>query len=144
MRVFNFCQFDYYVSQCVLPWVYPSWDSLCFLDLVDYFLSHVQEVFSYYLFKYFLKSYLSCPSGAPIMWMLVCLMFSQRSPEQSFFFILFFFPIFSFAVVISAMLFSKSLSKSLSVLLPKLSCHQFLLVYCSSLFVCSLVLPGLW
>ena len=43
--VFNFCHFDYYVSQCVPPWVYPAWDSLCFLGLVDYFLSHVREIF---------------------------------------------------------------------------------------------------
>ena len=35
-----------------------SWDSLCFLDLVDCFLSHVRETFSYYLFKYFLRSFL--------------------------------------------------------------------------------------
>ena len=27
--------------------------TLCFLDLVNCFLSHVLEVFSYYLFKYF-------------------------------------------------------------------------------------------
>ena len=54
---FSFCQFDYYMSQCALPWVYPTWDSLCFLDLVDYFISHVNEVFSYYLFKYFLSSF---------------------------------------------------------------------------------------
>ena len=57
--VFNFCQFDYYVSQCVPPWAYTSWDSLCFLDLVDYFLSHIRKVFSYYLFKYFLRAVLS-------------------------------------------------------------------------------------
>ena len=54
LSVFNFCQFDYYVSQCVPPGVYSAWDSLCFLDLADYFFSHVREVFSYYLFKYFL------------------------------------------------------------------------------------------
>ena len=29
-----FCEFDYYVSWCVIPLVYPAWDSLCFLDLV--------------------------------------------------------------------------------------------------------------
>ena len=57
--VFNFRQCVYYVSWCVPPWVYPVWDSLCFLDLVDYFLSHVREVFSYYLFKYFLRYFLS-------------------------------------------------------------------------------------
>ena len=54
-----FCQFDYYASQCVPPWVYSAWDFLCFLDLVDYFLSRVQEVLSFYLFKYFLRSFLS-------------------------------------------------------------------------------------
>jgi len=40
-------------------WVYPAWDSLCFLDLVDYFFSHVKEVFRYYLFKYILRSFLT-------------------------------------------------------------------------------------
>ena len=33
--------------------------SLCFLDLVDYFLFRVSEVFSSYPFKYFLRSFLS-------------------------------------------------------------------------------------
>ena len=51
--------FGCYVSRCVPPWVYPAQNSLCFLDLVDYFLSHVREVFSYYLFKYCLSSFLS-------------------------------------------------------------------------------------
>ena len=39
--------------------VYLACYFLCFLDLVDYFLSHVREVFSYYLFKCFLGSFLS-------------------------------------------------------------------------------------
>ena len=75
---FNFCQFTY-VSRCVPPWVYPSWDSLCFLDLVDYFLLHVQGAFSYYLFKYFLWSFLSLLLGIHIMQMLMHLVLSQRS-----------------------------------------------------------------
>ena len=54
--MFLFCQFDYYVSQWVPLWVYPTWDSLLLLDMVDYFLSPVREVFSYYLFKFFLGS----------------------------------------------------------------------------------------
>ena len=33
-------------------------DSLCFLELIDYFLSHVKEVFNYNLFKYFLSPFL--------------------------------------------------------------------------------------
>ena len=32
--------------------------TLCFLNLVDYFLSHVREFFSNFLFKYFLGSFL--------------------------------------------------------------------------------------
>ena len=40
----------------VLPWVYPIWDSLGFLDLGGYFLPHLREVFHYYLIKYFLMA----------------------------------------------------------------------------------------
>ena len=43
---------------CVFPKVNPVWDSLGFLDLTDYFLSHVREVFDYNLFKYFLRPFL--------------------------------------------------------------------------------------
>ena len=38
----------------VLPWFYPVWDSLCFLDLGGYFFPHFREIFNYYLLKYFL------------------------------------------------------------------------------------------
>ena len=34
------------------------WDSLYFLDLIDYFLSHVRKVFDYNLFKCFLRLFL--------------------------------------------------------------------------------------
>jgi len=46
------------VSWGVLPWVYPVWDSLGFMDLGDYFLPHFREVFNYYLLKYFLMVFL--------------------------------------------------------------------------------------
>ena len=46
------------MSWYVLPWVYPVWDSLGFLDLGDYFLPHFREVFNYYLIKYFLMVFL--------------------------------------------------------------------------------------
>ena len=42
----------------VLPWIYPVWDSLGFLDFCGYFLPHIREVFNYYLLRYFLKSFL--------------------------------------------------------------------------------------
>ena len=46
------------MSWDVSPWVYPVWDSLGFLDLGDYFLPHLREVFNYYLLKYFLMPFL--------------------------------------------------------------------------------------
>ena len=61
----SFYQFDYCVSWCVPPLVYSSWNSLQFLDMVDYFLSCVRKVFSQYLSKYFLGSFLSL-SLAPL------------------------------------------------------------------------------
>ena len=46
------------MSWGVLPWVYPVWDSLGFLDLGGYFLPHFREVCNYYLLKYFLMAFL--------------------------------------------------------------------------------------
>ena len=46
------------MSWGVSPWVYPIWNSLCFLDLGDYFLPHFREVFNCYLLKYFLMVFL--------------------------------------------------------------------------------------
>ena len=45
----------------VPPWVYAAWDSLCSLDLAGCFISHVNEVFSYYLLKYFVSSFSLSP-----------------------------------------------------------------------------------
>ena len=61
--------------------------TLCFLDFVDYFFSHVREVFICYLFKYFPESFLSLssPSETSIIQM-VCLRLSQGSFRLSFFF----------------------------------------------------------
>ena len=62
---FNICSlylvFVNLIYMCLgvfLPWVYPLWDSLGFLDLCDYFLPHFGEVFSYYLLEYFLMAFL--------------------------------------------------------------------------------------
>ena len=48
-----------YVFLSVLVCSSLALSCLCFLDLVEYLLSHIREVFSYYLFKYFLRSFLS-------------------------------------------------------------------------------------
>ena len=42
---FNFCQFDYQLSQCVPLWVNAAWNSLHFLDLGDCFLFHARLSF---------------------------------------------------------------------------------------------------
>ena len=39
------------MSPCFSPWVYHRWNSLHFLDMGEYFLSHVRELFYYNLFK---------------------------------------------------------------------------------------------
>ena len=44
------------MSWGLLPWVYPVWDSLGFLNLGGYFLPHLREVFNCYLLKYFLMA----------------------------------------------------------------------------------------
>ena len=67
LSVFNFCQFDYYVSWCVPPWVYPSWDSLHFLDLTISFpkFRKFSAIISSNIFS---GPYsLSSTSGTPIM-----------------------------------------------------------------------------
>ena len=47
------------MSWHVSRWIYPVRDSLHFLDLTNYLLSHIREVFNYNLFKYFLNPFLS-------------------------------------------------------------------------------------
>ena len=133
------------MSWCASPWIYPVWDSLHLLDLVDYFLSHISEVINSNLFKYFLSPFLFLFFfWDPYNRMLVRLMLSQRSVRLSS--ILFIpFSLFSSVVVISTILSSRSLILSSASGI----CYWFLLEHfkfhllcCSSLFVCSLVLLG--
>ena len=79
------------MSRGVPPWVYFIWHSLCFLDLSEWFLSHVRDVFGYYLFKYFFCPFLSSSSGTPIIQMLVHLTLPQSSLRLSSFLINLFF-----------------------------------------------------
>ena len=127
--VFNFCQSDYYVSQCVPPWGYPAWDSLCFLDLVDYFFSHVREVFSYYLFNYFLRSFLSLFSFWDLYNANVGVFNVAPRSLRLFSFPFNLFPIFYSVAVISTILSPRSfICSSPSVIL--------MLIPTSILFIC--------
>ena len=107
------------MSWHISPWVYPVWDSLCLLDLIDYFLFHVGEIFIYNLFKNFLIPFLFLFFfWDPCNSMLVCLILSQRSLRlSSVLFIL--FTLFCSSEVISTILSSSSLiySSALYILL---------------------------
>ena len=132
------------MSWCVSPWIYPLWNSLQFLDLINYFLSHIREVFNYNCFKYFLSPFLFLFfSGTPIILMFVRLMLSPRSLRLSSS-LLILFSIFCSEAFISTILPSRLLIRSsASVILLLIPSREFLIsVIVLSLFVCSLVLLG--
>ena len=91
---------------------------------VIFFLSHVREVFNYNLLKYFIWPFLSSPSESLIMWILVCLMVSQRSLTLSSFHSIL-FSLLCFMAVISTILSSNHVF----ILLSQLFCYCFLLVF---------------
>ena len=104
--------FDSLINMCLVvsPWIYPVLDSLRFLDLISYILSHINEVFNYNLFKYFLIPFLFF-FWDPYNQNVVLLMLSQRCLRlSSILFIL--FSLFFSAVVISTVLSSRSLIHS--------------------------------
>ena len=117
------------MSQHVSPWVYSVWDSLCFLDLGDYFLSHVKEVFNCNLFKYFLRPFLFLFFfWDPYNLNVGCLMLSQKSLRfSSVLFIL--FSVFCSLAGISTILSFSSIIHSSSLI--------FLLLIPSSVFFIS-------
>ena len=117
--------------------------TLCFLDLVDYFISHVREDFSYYL-CYFLRSFLSFfSSGTPMVQTFAYLMLSQRSLGLSSFFVCLFVCFILFSVFFSEAMISTIQSyrsfihSSASVILLLVSSSVLLFIS-----VCSLVLVG--
>ena len=90
----------------LIGFIFPG--TLCFLNLFDYFLPHVWDVFSYYLFKYFLRSFLSLfsfwePYNANVGTLNIF-------PEVSYavFISFIYFSIFCSAAVISTILYSRS------------------------------------
>ena len=114
--------------------------TLCFLDLFDYFLSHVKEVSSNYPFRYFLGFFLSLFS----LWdsYIVNVVLLNVVPElfrvSSLLSFFFFFSVFCFAAVIFTIPFYKSLiSTSASVILLLIPLSVL------SISVCPLVHLGL-
>ena len=120
------------MSWHISPSVYPVWDSLHLLNLIDYFLFHVGEIFNYNLFKNFLIPFLfffffwTC-----IIQMLVGLILSQRSLRLiSVLFIV--FTLFCSSKGISIILSSSSLIHS--------SASDILLLIPSGVFLISIIL----
>ena len=119
----------------VLPWVYPVWDFLDFLDLGGYFLPHFREIFNYYLLKYFLRPFfLSSSSGPPVIWMLGSLTLCQRSLRFPHFFFNSFFLFFLSASFISTILSSTSLILSSASVILLLVPSKVLLISVIALF----------
>ena len=98
-----------FVSLCLVVFLlgFSLPGTLCFLELVDYFLPHVSEVFSYYLYKYFLRSFLSFSFWDPYN---VNVGVLNVVPEVSSFFFLIFilFSKFCSVAVISTTLSTRS------------------------------------
>ena len=120
------------MSWCIPPWVYFIWYSLCFLDLSEWFLSHVRKVFGYYRLEYFFCPLLSLFSfWHPIIRMMwVHLTLSQTCLRLSSF-------VFNlFSLFRSASLISTNLSSTLLIHSPA-SC--ILLLAASSEFFISVI-----
>ena len=104
--------------------------TLCFLDWGWLFSFHVREVFNYYLFKYFLRSFLS------LLWDTydVNVVSSQRSlrPSTAVF--------ISFHSLFCILFCGSDFHHSVLQVIYPFFCYWFLLECDSSLFVCSLVL----
>ena len=130
----------------VSPWVYHVWDSLCLLDLMDYFLFHAGEIFNYNLLKNFLIPFLILFFfwDPYIIWMLVHLILSQSS-LRLFSVLSILFTLFCSSEVISTILsYSSLIHSSASDVLLLIPSRVFLIsVIVLSLYVYSLILLGL-
>ena len=103
------------------------WDSLCLLDLICYFLFHLGKfstIISSKNFSY--PFFFSSSSGRPIIWMLVCLILSQRSLRPSSVLSIL-FALFCSSEVISTILSSSSLIHSASDILLLIPSRVFLI-----------------
>ena len=124
------------MSQHVSPWIFPVWDSLRFLELIDYFLSHIREVFNCNLFKYFLSPFLYLfffwdPYNSNVGAFNVVPVVAKIVLNS------FLFSLFCYAVVISTILSSRSLIRSsASVILVLIPSTEFLISFSVFFYHC--------
>ena len=118
------------MSWCVSPLIYPVWDSLSLLELIDYFLFHVREIFNYNLFKNFFVPFLFLFFWDPYNSNVGLFDIVPEVSEFSVLYIL--FTLFCSSEVISTILSSSSLIRS--------SASGILLLIPSSVFLISVIL----
>ena len=93
----EFCHFYYNVSWSGPLRVPLDWDTLCFLDLCDFFSHQIREVFHYYFsYRFSIPCSSSSPSGIPSIrilfrFMLSCIPLNPSSFFLSLFFLLLLF-----------------------------------------------------
>ena len=117
-----------------------AWDSLCFLDLCDFFSHQIREVFRHYFFKQvFYPCSSSSPSGVPITRILLHFMFSCISLNRSSFFLVF-VPVLAlsgsfFFTLISSPLIQSFASSSLLLIPSTVSFSSEIVFFISSWFL---------
>jgi len=112
------------VSCDISPWVYHVLDSLHLLNLIDYFIFHVGEIFNYNLFKDFWYPFFFSSSGTTIVQTLLHLIVPQRSLSLSSVVVIL-FTLFCSLEVISTI----HLPAHQFVLLLQIFCYWYLLEY---------------
>ena len=124
--VLNFCPFDLYVFHCVSPWVFPVWDSLCFLSLSDSF-----PILGMFLTIISSNTFSGLSFSLVLLGLLWCRCWYTESCPRD---LLYATRGFSFSCLYSFLWqwFSPlCLPPHLFILLPLLPCYWFLLVYFS-------------
>ena len=124
---FNFWHFNYDVPWCGPLWVNFIWDSLFFINLMSVSFTRLGKFLTIVFLNWFaVPASFSSLSGNRVIWMLICLMSSQRFLNLSSF--LKFFVLFT--VLIGCFLLS-CLSNSCFDSLLHLFCPWFHLMYSS-------------
>lgn len=108
--------------------------TLCFLAMDVCFLYQMREVFSYYFFEYIPSPLISLFLGTPTMWMLVYMIFFQRSLKLFSFLLSFFFPVWP----------DFSITMSSSLLIHSYISSNILLVSSRVLFISVIIFFSIW
>ena len=125
------------MSWDVLPWVYPVWDSLGFLDLGDYFLpilGKFSTIISSRIFSW--SFFLSSSSGTPIIRMLERFILSWRSLRLSSFLLIHFSFFLSVSFIFTILSSTSLVLSSASVILLLVPSRVFFISFIAFFIIC--------